>query len=75
MFLAGRQDIAYICDENPPAEVGGLQLRITFGPREITHVVPEYAILAKDFRWLGDAGGELRVYASRGPEYPGLNVI
>ena len=65
----------YIYDENQGAQGEGLQRRLTSSPREITHVVPEYAISAGDFRWLGGAGGELRVYASRGPEYPGLNVI
>ena len=50
MCLAGRQIIIYIYNENPPAEVGGLQRRLTCWPREITHVVPECAIFVKDFR-------------------------
>ena len=49
--------MSYIYEEIRPAAGGGLQLRITFGPREITHVVPEYAIFVEDFRCPGAPGG------------------
>ena len=55
----------HIYDGNQCAQRGGLQLRLTSGHREITHVVPEYAISVEDFRVSGDPGGGGPVDASR----------
>ena len=65
MCFAGRTDTTYIYDEIRPAAGGGLQLRLTSGPREITHVVAENAIFVEDFRYLGDPGGGGPVDGSR----------
>ena len=49
--------MTYIYDEITPALGGGLQLRLTLAGREITHVVPEYAISVEDFRCPEAPGG------------------
>ena len=57
LVRAGLPQNNIFAKKTAPAEVGGLQLRVTCGGREIMHVVLDNAIFVEDFRYLEDPGG------------------